>query len=88
MTFWYGSGSADPYLWLTDSDPEPAISFFVYYFLKLHLHNFSQMKSLKEQEVWRFFLNIFAWWLKEPDLVLADKDPDPGGPTLIPNTAV
>ncbi len=56
---------------------DPAISFFVYYFLKLHLHNFSKMKSRKEQEVWRFFLNIFAWWLKEPD---PDKDPDPGGP--------
>ncbi len=24
MTFWYGSGSADPYLWLTDSDSDPA----------------------------------------------------------------
>ncbi len=23
MTFWYGSGSADPYLLLTDSDPTP-----------------------------------------------------------------
>ncbi len=25
MTFWYGSGSADPYLWLMDPDPDPAI---------------------------------------------------------------
>ncbi len=27
VTFWYGSGSADPYQWLTDPDPDPA--FFV-----------------------------------------------------------
>ncbi len=25
VTFWYGFGSADPYLWLTDSTPDPAI---------------------------------------------------------------
>jgi hypothetical protein len=25
VTFWYGSGSADPYLWLTEPDPDPAI---------------------------------------------------------------
>ncbi len=24
MQFWYGSGSADPYLWLMDSDPDTA----------------------------------------------------------------
>ncbi len=23
MTYWYGSGSADPYLWLTDLDSDP-----------------------------------------------------------------
>jgi hypothetical protein len=26
MKFWYGSGSADPYLWLMDPDPDPVIS--------------------------------------------------------------
>ncbi len=72
VTFSYGSGSADPYLWLTD----PAIfvsdlqgwqlrklifflSFFVYYFLRLHLQNFSKIKSHKEvpkQEEWSFSL--------------------------------
>ncbi len=70
MTFWSGSGSADPCLWLMDpgpgSDPDPA--FFVtdlqdankkqflfkhffclrYYFLKVHLHNFSKIKVQKE----------------------------------------
>jgi hypothetical protein len=25
VTFWYGSGSADPYLCLTDPDPDPTI---------------------------------------------------------------
>ncbi len=31
VTFWYGSGSGDPYLWLTDldSDPAPDPDFFV-----------------------------------------------------------
>ncbi len=35
------------------------LSFFVYYFLRLHLHNFSKIKSHKEvpkQEEWRFSL--------------------------------
>jgi hypothetical protein len=66
VTFWYGSesGYADPYLRLTDSDPDPGIlvsdlqddnsklffvlSFVAYYFLKLHLHNYSKIKSHKE----------------------------------------
>ncbi len=66
MKFWYGSGSADPYLWLMDPDPfadsDPAIfvsdlqdvkklffsKFFAYYFLKIHLHQFSKWKSHKE----------------------------------------
>ncbi len=59
---WYGSGSADPYLWLMDPHPDPAIfvsnlqdvnkkliflSIFVYYFLKVHLH-YSKIKSHTE----------------------------------------
>ncbi len=39
-------------------------SFFVYYFLKLHLHNFSKIKSHKEvkkQEEWRFFLKFLLY---------------------------
>ncbi len=51
MTFWCGSGSADPCLWLMDPDPDPAIfvidlkrhqqktSFSAYHFLKIHLHH-------------------------------------------------
>ncbi len=59
-----GSGSAVLYLWLTDPAPDPAISsltfqdgnkklcffqsFFRYYFLNLHLHNYSKIKSHEE----------------------------------------
>ncbi len=59
---WYGSGSgsADPYDWLTspdqDSDPatapapDPAlfVSSFAYDFLRVHLHQPSKIKSHKE----------------------------------------
>ncbi len=61
-----GSGSADPCLWLMDPDPDPAIFvidlqdaskklifhtiFSAYYFLKLHLHHYSKIKSQKESQ--------------------------------------
>ncbi len=48
MTFWcgFGSGSADPCLWLMDpdADPDPAISFSAYYLLKVHLQHCSELK--------------------------------------------
>ena len=64
MTFWGGSGSADPCLWLMDPDPaiividlQDAIKklifntiFSAYYFLKVHLHHFSKIKSQKESQ--------------------------------------
>jgi len=66
MTFWGGSGSADPCLLLMDPDPDPAIFvinlqdaskklFFnkiqsAYYFLRLHLPNFSKINSQKESQ--------------------------------------
>ncbi len=62
MTFWggSGSGSADPCLWLMDLDPaifvtdlQDAIKKLIFsanYFLKLHLHNFSKIKSQKESQ--------------------------------------
>ena len=62
MTFWYGSGSAYPCLWLMDPDSDPDPSVFVidlkffntifsaYDFLKLHLHNFSKIKIQKESQ--------------------------------------
>ncbi len=48
MKFWYGSGSADPYL----------VSNLTSYFLKVHLHNFSKMKSHKEVAIQYFCLMI------------------------------
>ncbi len=65
MTFWggSGSGSADPCLWLMDPDPAIVIdlqdatkklvfntNFSAYYFLKVHLHHFSKIKSQKESQ--------------------------------------
>ncbi len=71
VTFWYRSGSgsisADPYHCVTDPDPDPAlfrqwlsrcgqkISFFAYYFLKVHLHQTSKIKSHKTVEIKVFF---------------------------------
>jgi hypothetical protein len=66
MTFWGGSGSADPCLWLMDPDPGSCYfrhwpsrckqktifltHFSAYYFLKLHLNHFSKIKSQKESQ--------------------------------------
>ncbi len=109
MTFWGGSGSADPCLWLMDPDPvscyfrhlpsrcQQKTNFYytifsAYYFLKLHLHYFSKIKSQKELKIVgiKVFFTIFAWWLKDPDPdpehdpdpdpYLWLVDPDPGGP--------
>jgi hypothetical protein len=66
---WYGSGSAGPYLWLMDVDPDsdsdPAIYVsdlqdvvFGYYLVKVHLHNFSKIKSQKTVGI-IVFLTIF-----------------------------
>ncbi len=57
VTFWYGYGSADPYLGLTDPDPVPTpdpgifVSIFDYYYLKLHLHNFLKLISHNHKTV-------------------------------------
>jgi hypothetical protein len=61
MTYWCGSGSgsADPCLGLMDPDADPDPALFVidfqdvnkkqmYYFLKVHLHHFSNIKSQKK----------------------------------------
>ncbi len=46
--FWYGPGSSEPYLWLTDPDPALYVSdlqdaninhFYAHSFLKVHLHH-------------------------------------------------
>ncbi len=79
MTFWCGSGSVDdPCLRLMDPDADPSIfiidlqdakkanylkSVSAYYFFKVLLHHFSQVKTKKEvtkQKKSRFFLTIFA----------------------------
>ncbi len=95
MTFWYGSGSAGPCLWL--KDPDPAIfvidlqdankklkSFSAYFFLKVHLHHFKDKKSKRCHTTAGIMVlfTIFAWRWKdlEPDPYLWLTDPDPGGP--------
>ncbi len=64
MTFWGGSGSADPCLLLMDPDPSIFVTdlqdtskkltfntiFSAYDFLKLHLHHFSKIKIQKESQ--------------------------------------
>ncbi len=66
MTFWGGSwsGSLDPSFWLLDPDPAIFIIelqhtskklifnkiFSAYYYLKVHLHHFSKIKSQKESQ--------------------------------------
>jgi hypothetical protein len=47
MTFLCGSGSG--VIFVTDlQDANKKRSFFAYYFLKVHLHHFSKIKSPKE----------------------------------------
>ncbi len=67
VTFWYGSGSesAEPYLWLLDPAPDPALFvsdlqdinkknclkiYFIYYFLKVHLYHSSKIKVIKSRK--------------------------------------
>ncbi len=50
--YWYGSGSSNPYLWLTDPPQDPGLlvcdanqqNFFAYYFFKVHLHHYRRQK--------------------------------------------
>jgi hypothetical protein len=76
-----------------DPDPDPAIfvidlqhaskklifnkNFSANYFLKVHLHHFSKIKSQKESQNRRNqgFSYYFCMMMKDPD-----PDPDPGGP--------
>ncbi len=54
--------------------------FFAHYFLKVHLHHSSKIKSQKEYKTVEIRVFIFAWWRKDPNPYLWLKDPDPGGP--------
>ncbi len=83
MTFWCGSGSADPCLWLifvidlrVANKKYCFLSFSAYYFLKVHLHHFSKV-----------FHTIFAWWSRWIRIQNRIRihtswlvDQDPGGP--------
>ncbi len=108
MKFWggSGSGSADPCLWLMDpaifvidlqDDSKKLIFntiFSAYYFLKVHLHHFSKIRSQKESQNSRNqgFSYFFCMMIEgsgsrsraasgtDPDLYLWLVDPNPGGP--------
>ncbi len=70
VTFWYGYGSSDPYLRLTDPDADPGCP-------KTYGSG-TLVKSQKEvtkQKKSRFFLSIFAWWWKDPEPYLGLTDP-------------
>ncbi len=77
MTFWGGSGSADPCIWLMDPDPaifvidlqdaSKKLIFWHNFFCLLLFegtYNFSKIKSQNEPQNSRNkgFLTIFAWW--------------------------
>ncbi len=86
----------DPYprirtLWLTDPAPNHCVlsvifstatkKLFCLYFLKIHLHHFSKIKSHKPVGI-KVILTIFAWWQKDPNPYLWLMDPDQGGPKI------
>jgi hypothetical protein len=90
VTFWYGSGSSDPYIRTTD--PDSAISsvtfkmaaknyfLFCLLFLKLHLHHFSKKKIIKKSQGFFFLLFLLDYGRNpEPHPHLVLTDPDPGG---------
>ncbi len=85
VTFWCGSGSADPYLWLMDPIPffgyfkeVEKLIFFPYFLLWLtHRHIIFSLKNLI------FCYNYFRKGkdpYQEQDPYLWLMDPDPGGP--------
>ncbi len=84
VTFWYGSGSSDPYLWQTDPDADPGgPKRYGSYGSGSGCGFGTDKKSKKLLEI-MVFLTIFDWWWKypEPDpyLWLKDPDADPWGP--------
>ncbi len=82
MTFWYGSGYADPCLWLMDPDPAQDPAIFVIDLQDANSLGTILLKSHKTLGI-NPILTIFALWQKEPE---SDPDPylwtdsDPGGP--------
>jgi hypothetical protein len=83
----HGSWSTDPYFWLTDLAPDPAlfindlqdankeyINYFAYYFLKVHILHSSKIKSQRSHKTVEssvYYYFIFSGLLKE------DPNPDP-----------
>jgi hypothetical protein len=91
VAFWYGSGSAEPYLLLTNPDPVFFVrdlqegKFFAKYFLEVHLHNFAKIKSHKEVTKYsvvgiEVFLTIFCLMIEGSGSIPLTTDPDPGDP--------
>ncbi len=81
MKFWFGSGSADPYLWLIDPDADADPAIFVNDFLDVNKNfclllfevtftSFCKNKKSKRSQKTvgiKVFHKILAWWLKDPD---------------------
>jgi hypothetical protein len=91
VTIWYGSGSSDPFLWLTDPDPALFVSnlqdankklFCLLLFKGTFASFFTNKRSLRSHKTVeiKVFLTIFAWWWDNPDPHIWLTDPDPGGP--------
>jgi hypothetical protein len=51
VTLWYGSGSADSYNWITNSDPDPTLFFSCF-----------QQDARRIGTIFAFFLLIFYQW--------------------------
>ena len=80
ITFWYGSGSEDPYVCMTNGSGS---KFCACHFLKAHLLYIIFQKVIKKSRNSRNqgFLTIFSWKkIIDPDPYLWLTDPDPGGP--------
>ncbi len=83
VTFWCGSGSAYPYLWLTDPDPTPFFSDFKdakkekkYIFFLITYPEAHYLHSL----VYCFIDNKWLQALFQSAQHLYEKEKDPGGP--------
>jgi hypothetical protein len=67
VTFWYGSGSSDPYFWPTDPDPALFVSDFKDANKNNFIHNHSSQikshKEIKNSRNQRFIAGTsFSWW--------------------------
>jgi hypothetical protein len=77
MKYWRGSGSADPCLGLMDPDPaifvidlqdankKTTVGFSDFYFLQVHLHHFSKIKSRKSNKTAGIKVFLFFFLLDD-----------------------